>query len=87
MDYKVSSENCNTDSQKELLLETLSTVVWRDKLDFRIAQAITVVFFKLDRGDSFLEGKMTKITALIEMTAVYMKTMMVYWVRHWAATW
>ena len=29
----------------------------------------TVVFFKLDRGYSFLEGKIAKIIALIEMTA------------------
>ena len=47
----------------------------------------TVVFFKLDRGYSFLEGKIAKIIALIEMTAHYMEIMMVYWVAHCTVAW
>ena len=38
---------------------------------------ITVDFFKLDRGDCSLEGKMRKIFRLIEITSSYMKVVMV----------
>ena len=39
-------------------------------------------FFKLDKGDSFLEGKMVKIITLVEIVTLSVNIMMVYWVRH-----
>ena len=47
----------------------------------------TVVFFKLDRGDSFVEGKTSKIIGLIAITVLNVNVVMVYWVRHPALTW
>ena len=41
----------------------------------------TVVFFKLDRGDSLLDGKMRKIITFGEIISVNVNILMVYWSR------
>ena len=38
----------------------------------------TVVFLKLDRGNSFFEGKMSRIVILVEVIKANVKTMVVY---------
>ena len=50
-------------------------------------QTNTVDFFKLDRRDCSLEGKMRKIFSLTEITSSYTKVVMVQWLRHWSLTW
>ena len=47
----------------------------------------TVVFFKLDRGDSLLDGKMRKIITFGEIISVNVNILMVYWSRLWTLTW
>ena len=43
--------------------------------------ANTVFFFKLDKGDSLLDGKMSKIITFVEITPLNVKILMVYWSR------
>ena len=49
--------------------------------------AITVVFFKLDRGDSLLDGKMKKIITFGEVIPLNVNILMVYWSRLWTPAW
>ena len=68
------------------LIGCLGSFTVRTRLKILISllfcQTNTVFFLKLDRGVSFLEGKLIKIIGLVEIAIFNVKIMMVNWVRH-----